>query len=223
MESTIKKATDGTVTITTTFKPEGDLLDQETALQIGLQEAGRLALLEAIKELSTNGAPIVFANERYTSRGLEKNVSNVLRLGRGISSCVSAFAGGKTYVPLEAKGRFWGGSNTQKCSKMVSWKHSPMSARLVCEDLEMNHSRPLSTKLVQAVSAHVEDIAMVKEFEWEYDLPEFDQVVNYISVGRDGTTTAIRGEVSGSTIYRSGGWCEGQLELPVPICAGGNT
>ena len=69
-----------------------------------------------------------------------------------------------------------------------------MSARLVCEDLEMNHGRPLSTKLVQSVSAHVEDVAMEKEFEWEYDLPEFDQVVNFISVGRDGTTTAIRGE-----------------------------
>jgi hypothetical protein len=72
MESTIKKAADGTVTITTTFKPQGDLLDQETALQIGLQEAGRLALQEAIKELDTNGEPIVVTNERYTSRGLEK-------------------------------------------------------------------------------------------------------------------------------------------------------
>jgi hypothetical protein len=29
MESTIKKAADGTVTITTTFKPQGDILDQE--------------------------------------------------------------------------------------------------------------------------------------------------------------------------------------------------
>lgn len=97
-------------------------------------------------------------------------------------------------MPLEAKGHFLGGSNTPKFSKMVSWKYSHMSARLVCEDLEMNHCRPLSTKLVQSVSAHVEDVAMEKEFEWEYDLPEFDRVVNFISVGRDGTTTAIRGE-----------------------------
>jgi hypothetical protein len=72
MESRIKKSADGTVTITTTFKPEGDLMDQETALQIGLQEAGRLAMLEAIKGLDTNGAAIVVSNERYTSRGLEK-------------------------------------------------------------------------------------------------------------------------------------------------------
>lgn len=72
MESTYKKAADGTVTITTIFKPEGDLMDQETALQIGLQAAGRLAMQEAIKEMDTNGEPIVVSNERYTSRGVEK-------------------------------------------------------------------------------------------------------------------------------------------------------
>ena len=72
MESTYKKAADGTVTITTTFKPEGDLMDQETALQVGLQEAGRLAMQEAIKKMDTNGEPIVVSNERYTSRGVEK-------------------------------------------------------------------------------------------------------------------------------------------------------
>jgi len=72
METTYKKAADGTVTITTTFKPEGDLLDQETALQIGLQAAGRISMLEAIKELDSDGRPIVVANERHTSRGLEK-------------------------------------------------------------------------------------------------------------------------------------------------------
>jgi hypothetical protein len=75
METTYKKAADGTVTITTTFKPEGDLMDQETALQIGLQEAGRIAMQEAIKDLDTDGRPIVVANDRYTSRGTEKKLT----------------------------------------------------------------------------------------------------------------------------------------------------
>lgn len=74
MESTYKKSADGTVTITMTFKPEGDLMDQETALQIGLQEAGRIAIQEAIKELDADGRPLVVSNERYTSRGMEKKV-----------------------------------------------------------------------------------------------------------------------------------------------------
>lgn len=72
MESTYKKGEDGTVTLTITFKPQGDLMDQETALQVGLQEAGRLAMEESIKELDTDGRPIVVSNERYTSRGQEK-------------------------------------------------------------------------------------------------------------------------------------------------------
>lgn len=36
METLSKKSTDGTVTTTTTFKPQGDLMDQEAALQIVL-------------------------------------------------------------------------------------------------------------------------------------------------------------------------------------------
>jgi hypothetical protein len=104
-----------------------------------------------------------------------------------------ASRGGKGVVPLESRGRFLGGSNTPKFSKMVSWKYGHMPARLVCEDLGMNHSRPLSTKLVQSVSAHVEGVAMDKEFEWRYELPEFDQVASHVSIGRDGTTMAILG------------------------------
>lgn len=97
-------------------------------------------------------------------------------------------------VPLEGKGRFLGGRNTPKFSKMVSWKYANLSARQVCEDMAMNHARQMSTKLVQSVSAQVEEIALDKEMEWSYELPEFDEVVSHISIGRDGTTCAIRGE-----------------------------
>jgi hypothetical protein len=77
---------------------------------------------------------------------------------------------------------------------MISWKYAHMSARQVCEDMQMNHCRPLSTKLVQSVSAHVEAIALEKEFEWQYDLPEFEQVVSHVAISRDGTTMAILGD-----------------------------
>lgn len=74
MERTYTKSSDGTITLTLKFKPEGDLMDQETALQIGLQEAGRVIMEEAIKSFDTNGNPIVVDNEQYTSRGLEKKL-----------------------------------------------------------------------------------------------------------------------------------------------------
>jgi len=81
MESRYKKSPDGTITLTLTFKPTGDLYDQETALQIGLQEAGRIMMEEAIKSLDTNGEPIVVGNVRHTSRGLEKKTIK-RRLGK---------------------------------------------------------------------------------------------------------------------------------------------
>lgn len=97
-------------------------------------------------------------------------------------------------VPLESRGRFLGGSNTPRFGKVVSWKYAHLSAQRVCDDLSLNHGRHLSTKLVQSVSAQVEELAMDKEFEWRYDLPEFSEVVSHVSIGRDGTTTAIRSE-----------------------------
>lgn len=51
MESAYKKSSDDTITLTLTFKPEGDLLAQETALQHGLQAAGRIMMEEVIKSL----------------------------------------------------------------------------------------------------------------------------------------------------------------------------
>jgi hypothetical protein len=77
---------------------------------------------------------------------------------------------------------------------MVSWKYAHLSARAVCEDMETNHCRAMSTKLVQSVSAQVEEVALDKEFEWRYDLPDLDQVVSHVSIGRDGTTMAILGQ-----------------------------
>ena len=78
MESSYKKEEDGTITMTVKFKLEGNLLDQETTLQGYLQEAGRMALSESLKELDTEGQPIVVNNERYTSRGQEKKNTNGL-------------------------------------------------------------------------------------------------------------------------------------------------
>ena len=77
---------------------------------------------------------------------------------------------------------------------MVSWKYGQMSAEKVVEDMGMNHGRPMSTKLVRSVTSSVEHAVADKEFELEYELPELGDVVSHVSIGRDGTTTAIRKE-----------------------------
>lgn len=81
MESTFKKLSDGTIVVTTTFKPSGDLMMQEEALVVGLQEVGRVLMQESLKSLDTDGRPIVVSNARHTSRGEEKKRTR-RRLGR---------------------------------------------------------------------------------------------------------------------------------------------
>lgn len=72
MESTCHKGADGSLTITIHIKPEGDLLAQETALQLAFQAAGVLAMGETLRAFDTDGQPIVSDNKRYTSRWQEK-------------------------------------------------------------------------------------------------------------------------------------------------------
>jgi hypothetical protein len=77
---------------------------------------------------------------------------------------------------------------------MISWKYAHLSAGAVCEDMELNHGRKMSAKLVQSVGESVGALAIEKEPEMDYQLPEFEEVVNHVAISRDGTTTPIRGE-----------------------------
>jgi len=77
---------------------------------------------------------------------------------------------------------------------MVSWKYAQLPASKVEEDLRVNHCRPTSRKLVQHLGKCVGEIALDKEFEYSYELPDFEEVVTHVGISRDGTTTAIIGQ-----------------------------
>jgi hypothetical protein len=112
---------------------------------------------------------------------------------------------------LECKAQLLGGSYTPKFSQMVSWKYAHLAAGAVCEDMELNHSRKMSTKLVQSIGDAVGDFAIDNEAEMVYKLPEFEEVVSHMAFSRDGTTTPIRGQGYRETMcgtisfYNSGG------------------
>ena len=99
-------------------------MDQETALQIGLQEAGRIAMEAAISELDTDGRPIVALYEPGSGKKTYQTIFGSVEVARQV---YQHSRGGRTVVPLETKGRFLGSSNTPKFSKMVSWKYSQIS------------------------------------------------------------------------------------------------
>lgn len=102
--------------------------------------------------------------------------------------------GGRIVVPLEERARIIGRTTTPHFARMVSWKYANLSAGLVQADLRQNHGRGASRKLIQRIAATVGEVARDKEFEWRYDLPELEEVVNHIAISRDGTTTPILGE-----------------------------
>lgn len=72
-----------------------------------------------------------------------------------------------------------------------------MSALDVSKDFGENYSQPLSREFVQQLSEKVGQVAMDKEFEWAYALPQMPDVVTHISIGRDGTTVPIVGGNTG--------------------------
>lgn len=75
MNTEYKIETDGTITITTKFKPEGSMLEQEEQIAAALAEAGRIATVFSMKSFDTDGQGVVVNNEKYTSRGQEKKVT----------------------------------------------------------------------------------------------------------------------------------------------------
>lgn len=75
MTTDYKIESDGTITITTKFKPEGSMLEQEEQIAAAVAAAGRLATQLSLKGFDTEGQSLITGNEKYTSRGQEKKTT----------------------------------------------------------------------------------------------------------------------------------------------------
>lgn len=70
-----------------------------------------------------------------------------------------------------------------------------MSTRQVMFDLEENHGRKISRDYIQSVSDKLGREIELSQSRWTYSLPdETIEQTHTVGVGRDGTTTPIRGE-----------------------------
>lgn len=77
---------------------------------------------------------------------------------------------------------------------MVNWKYANMSAGSVVTDFLQNHGVKISRLFVQQCNHRLGDLVCEHELEWKYDLPDFAEPIEIISVSRDGTTTPIKDE-----------------------------
>jgi hypothetical protein len=69
----------------------------------------------------------------------------------------------------------------------LAHKYGEGSAIRVREDLRLNHNRVIAKAYVQTVADAVAAVAMVKEEQWSYQVPELFVDVTTIGIGIDGT------------------------------------
>src|SRR4028118_1494946 len=93
---------------------------------------------------------------------------------------------GRHECPLEREARIVT-SATPRFAMQLAHKYGEHSAIRVREDLRLNHNRVIAKAYVQTVADAVAAVAMVKEEQWSYQVPELEADVTTIGIGIDGT------------------------------------
>jgi hypothetical protein len=163
------------------------MLDAEEALQQRLNEAGTLATAEVLRRFDADGSPIQVGDTKLTSKGkLLKEYQTPYGVAPVERHVYQSSRGGRTYCPLDRNARIVG-SSTPKFAKMVSFKYAEFGSPRVIEDLAENHGRKVARCFVQDVADAVAAVALAKEEDWEYVLPELEEPTATITIGMDGT------------------------------------
>jgi len=187
MPATLIERRESTVTIQVSIKLSRSMLDSEEAIQQALNEAGVLASTEALKQFDTDGSPLVFGEQRWTSKGqLPKTYQTPYGEAVVARHVYQTGEGGATFCPLERDARIIL-TATPRFAKQVSSKYADRAGGRVVEDLADNHGRAVSLCLVQDLAAAVGSVALAKEEDWHYATPKMDVPVATIGIGLDGT------------------------------------
>ncbi len=174
-----------TVEVTVSY---GDtMLTSEEHLQECLNRIGCLSTQELLERFDSDGSPMRVNDISLTSKGKEeKEYQSPYGPVVANRHVYQSSKGGKTYVPLEIKSKTIG-TVTPKFAKMITSKYSDEAAPGVQRDLEENHGRSVSLSFIKKVTDMVGTIAIAKEENWNYELPDFPNKVASIGVGLDGT------------------------------------
>src|SRR3954470_21233340 len=163
------------------------MLAFEEVIQQRLNEAGVLATTEALQQFDADGAPIQVGDTKLTSKGkLTKEYQTPYGVAPVERHVYQSSRGGKTYCPLDRNARIVV-SSTPKFAKMVSHKYAEFGSARVTKDLAENHGRAVARCFVQDVADAVATVALAKQEDWEYALPELEETPRTITIGMDGT------------------------------------
>ena len=187
MPPTIIARSEATFTIQLEIPYASSMFDFEELIQQRLNEAGVLATTEALHQFDADGSPITIGDTKLTSKGkLVKEYQTPYGVAPVERHVYQSSRGGKTYCPLDREARVVI-SSTPKFAKMVSHKYAEFGSARVIKDLAENHGRRVARCFVQDVTDAVATVALARQEDWEYALPELEQTPPTITIGMDGT------------------------------------
>lgn len=163
------------------------MLEGEEAIQEAINQAGCLMTGEMLCQFDTDGSPIMIGGVKWTSKGL---ISKTYQTPYGEAEIerhiYQSPKGGAGFCPLERDARIIL-TATPKFAKILASKYAEFGSSRVNDDLEGNHGRKVARSFIQNVCDAVGAVAIAKEGEWEYAVPETEKPIKTISVGLDGT------------------------------------
>ena len=187
MPAAIIARTDAAFTIQVEIPYGSSMLDFEEVILQRLNEAGVLATQQALQRFDADGSPIQVGDTKLTTKGkLKKEYQTPYGVAPVERYVYQSSRGGKTYCPLDRNARIVV-SSTPKFAKMVSHKYAEFGSARVIKDLAENHGRVVARCFVQDVTDAVAAVALAKEEDWDYVLPEPEEPTSTITIGIDGT------------------------------------
>jgi hypothetical protein len=163
------------------------MLAAEDAILAALNEAGVAATEEALRRFDADGRPIRLGPMKMTSMGtVRKEYQTPYGVAAIERHVYQGTKGGATHCPLDRDARIVV-SSTPRFARMIAHKYAEFGAARVLHDLAESHGRRVAKAFVQDVADAVAAVALAKEEDWEYELPEFDEPVATVTVGLDGT------------------------------------
>lgn len=192
MAATVRTLTENSIEVTFTLNLGGSMLKIEENLLNALNQAGSVAMAEAISRFDADGTPLKMGNLKFTSKGKHGQTYETPYGPVAVRRHVyQSSKGGKTFCPLERDTRMVMNA-TPRYAKIISGKYARMGADVLRRDLLEANGREISRDYVKKLGDFIGGIAQAKEENWEYPLPEFDRPVASVGVGIDGTCLLTR-------------------------------
>src|SRR3954470_14442911 len=180
-----RSATSFTVPIEVPYSES--MLGFEEGLQDRLNEAGVEATAEGLRQFDTDGSPITLGKARLTTKGqVEKDYQTPYGVASIARHVYQGTRGGPTYCPLDRAARIVV-SSTPRFARTVAHKYAEFSSARLREDLEQNHGRSISRGLTRDIAEAVASVAQIKQEDWSYSLPKFEEPPASVGIGLDGT------------------------------------